>query len=88
MERSEDWGSYVQGGDEWEKIDRAGRELSSFLSCGKIHYPAFRKRLFECSCGVVFPVWMVEAAVQSNDWSMIEEKHKEKNGTDSESQSC
>ena len=69
------WGYFLQGQGEQE-IDSAGSALSQHLSCKCCHYPAFNKRLFECKCGVIFPVWMVQAAIESNDWSLIDEKHE------------
>ena len=69
------WGSYVQSGENWEKIDKAGSALSQRISCYLIHYPAFDKRLFECKCGCIFPAWQVEAALSSNDWSIIDSIH-------------
>ena len=64
------WGSYVQGGNDWELLDKCGTELSIQLSC-TVHYPAYNKRLFECQCGITIPRWAVEAAIQTDNWADI-----------------
>ncbi len=67
------WGSYVQQfqyGSEWETINRLGSKLSLVTGC-VIHYPAYNKRLFECKCGVVFPVYVV----QQEQWEEMKEMH-------------
>lgn len=66
----------MQGGDNQEKLEREGSELNKHLSC-PVHYPAFDKRLFECKCGVIFPRFVVEHAVESGDWEAILKLHKE-----------
>jgi len=71
------WGAYIQGGEDFEKIDRAGSQLSLVLNCA-VHYPAYEKRLFECSCNIVFPAYAVEAAMVTNEWSLILERHGQK----------
>jgi hypothetical protein len=68
------WGSYIQGGESFEQVDKAGLALSNHIGC-PIHYPAYNKRLFECKCSIVFPVWQVEAAMKSKDWSVIDMLH-------------
>lgn len=44
-----------------QEIDQLGRKLNLAIGC-PIHYPAFGKRLFECKCGVIFPLFVVEAS--------------------------
>lgn len=63
------WGYYIQQGLD-EKIDRLGSKLSIELNC-PVHYPAYGKKLFECKCGKVFPVYVV----QQEDWEGMKEKH-------------
>ena len=68
------WGIDAQQnlyGMDWETINRLGSKLSIELSC-PIRYPAYNKRLFECKCGIVFPVYVV----QQEDWEGMKEKHK------------
>ena len=72
---SSNWGSYVQGGQDWELLETVGIQLNNHISCG-VHYPAYDKRLFECHCGIIFPRWAVEAAINSADWSDIDKLHK------------
>ena len=69
------WGAYVQGGENLQRLDLMGSELSVRLDC-PVHYPAFNKRLFECKCGKTFPVFMVDAAMQTEDWSQVEHIHE------------
>jgi len=59
MSGTDGWGYFIQGGDA-EYVDAAGVKLNLAISCD-IHYPAFNKRMFECKCGRIFPVWMVQA---------------------------
>lgn len=70
---SGNWGAYVQNHN-LEHLEQIGKALNLHLGCA-VHYPAFDKRLFECKCNRIFPAWMVEHAVDSNDWSMIDEIH-------------
>ena len=65
------WGSYASG-DGWEELDKLGSKLSLVIHC-IVHYPAFNKPLFECKCGVVFPIYLL----RGGDWKLIERKHKE-----------
>jgi len=64
------WGYFMQGCD--QEIDELGSELSKAIHC-PVHYPAFGKRLFECQCGVVFPVYIVS----SRNWELMKKKHTE-----------
>jgi hypothetical protein len=70
------WGYYLQGNGAQHEIDRAGSELSIHLDC-PVHYPAYGKRLDECRCGVTFPVFAVDGALASGDWTLIDKQHKE-----------
>lgn len=71
------WGSYIQGRENWTSLEVTGIALNEHLG-EPVHYPAYDKRLFECTCGVLFPVWAVEAAMNSNDWTDIDKKHEER----------
>ena len=63
------WGAYIQNGFSRD-IDVMGSQLSLHLHC-PVHYPAYDKRLFECKCGVIFPVYLVEG----EDWVKILRHH-------------
>lgn len=65
------WGAYLQPGLS-EEIDGLGARLSVEIGC-PVHYPAYGKNLFECKCGVVFPLYLVRA----ENWEMIKRKHQE-----------
>jgi len=69
---SVDWSTntQIQGSDQLAEIGELGSDLSVEISC-PVHYPAYNKHLFECMCGVVFPVYIVKR----RDWSIIREKH-------------
>jgi hypothetical protein len=54
------------------EVDELGSQLSIEIDC-PVHYPAFGKHLFECRCGVVFPVYLVK----SLNWELIRRKHEE-----------
>lgn len=69
------WNSFVQSGN-LQEIDTMGSQLSIRLDC-PVHYPAFNKNLFECSCGITIPYFMVKGAIVTGDWSLVERKHKE-----------
>lgn len=49
----------MQGNENQEELERLGVKLNLAIEC-PIHYPAFGKRLFECKCGVVFPLFIVD----------------------------
>ena len=53
------WGGYIQGNAQTRSIDQMGSKLSLMLKCA-VHYPAYNKRIFECKCGVLFPVFTLE----------------------------
>ena len=52
-------------------VDRLGSELSKQLHCA-VHYPAYGKNIFECECGVIFPLYMVKGG----NWPALVDKHK------------
>ena len=66
---STSWGAYVQQG-KLEELDQLGSRLSIEIGC-PVHFPAYNKNLFECMCGVVFPLYLVKG----QNWAMIKEKH-------------
>ena len=53
------WGYFVQGSDQMLEIDELGSKLSLVIDW-PVHFPAFGKNLFECKCGVVFPVYFLK----------------------------
>lgn len=65
------WGAYVQSGLT-EELDYLGAKLSIEIGC-PVHYPAYNKSLFECKCGVVFPLYLV----RGQNWDLIRRKHEE-----------
>ena len=65
------WGAYQQIGLN-EEIDFLGAKLSLEIHC-PIHYPAYNKNLFECRCGVIFPLYVV----RSENWELVKRKHVE-----------
>jgi len=65
------WGAYVQRGLD-EEVDHLGAELSVKLHCA-VHYPAYNKNLYECMCGVIFPLYLVK----TRNWELIVKKHQD-----------
>ena len=65
------WGAYIQTGIT-EEIDNLGSQLSLEIGCS-VHYPAYNKNLFECKCGVIFPLYIV----RGRNWELVRRKHKE-----------
>ena len=65
------WGAYQQPGLD-EEIDSLGARLSIEIGC-PVHYPAYNKNLFECMCGVMFPLYLVKG----ENWELIKSKHIE-----------
>ncbi len=65
------WGAYIQPGLS-EELDSLGSKLSVEIGC-PVHYPAYNKHLFECRCGVIFPVYLVKGG----SWEIIKRKHEE-----------
>ena len=66
------WGYRTQGPDLMTEVDELGSQLSIEIAC-PVHYPAFGKHMFECRCGVIFPVYLVKGG----DWELIKRKHIE-----------
>ncbi len=66
------WGFYSQQSDQMIEVDELGSELSLAIHC-PVHYPAYNKHMFECTCGVLFPVYIV----RTKDWDKIRQKHAE-----------
>jgi len=65
------WRAYTQSGEP-ELIDSLGAELSRRINC-PVHFPAYNKNIFECMCGVIFPLYVVKG----KDWPAIITKHDE-----------
>jgi len=65
------WGAYIQTGIT-EEVDSLGSQLSLEIGCA-VHYPAYNKNLFECKCGVIFPLYIV----RGRNWELVRRKHKE-----------
>lgn len=68
------WGVYTQD-NKFRELDRLGSRLSLEIHC-PVHYPAFDKNMFECRCGVVFPIYMLKGG----DWDSIRQKHDKEKG--------
>ena len=68
------WGAYQQPGLD-EVIEALGAKLSVEIHC-PVHYPAYGKNMFECKCGVVFPLYLLKMA-EVKGWDMIYTKHIE-----------
>ncbi|KKK94643.1 hypothetical protein LCGC14_2680810 [marine sediment metagenome] len=54
-----------------EEIDYLGAKLSIEIDCA-VRFPAYNKNLFECKCGVIFPLYVVK----SKNWKAIKQKHQ------------
>jgi len=66
------WGYYMQGSDQQIEAEELGSKLSIVIKC-PIHYPAWGKPIFECECGVLFPLYVVKG----QRWDLIAQKHNE-----------
>lgn len=64
------WGYYMQDNQITSEIDGLGSKLSIVIGC-PVHYPAFGKNLFECKCGVIFPIYFLKG----HTWEEIKEFH-------------
>ena len=64
------WGYYLQGSNKQIEVDELGSRLSIILGC-PVHFPAWGKNMFECQCGVIFPLYILKGG----DWKAIKEKH-------------
>ncbi len=65
------WDTYTQS-VKLEEVDQLGSELSLVIHC-PVHFPAYNKNLFECKCGVVFPLYLVK----TRNWDGITKKHED-----------
>ena len=68
------WGAYQQSGLN-EEVDGLGARLSIEIGCA-VHYPAYNKNLFECKCGVIFPLYVVKG----RNWQIIKQNMLRKGG--------
>jgi hypothetical protein len=68
-------------GIEESEIDKLGAELSLRISCS-IRYCAdvYHKPVFECVHGVAYPLFALQGAALSNDWSHITQRHDNHKG--------
>lgn len=73
-EKQTGWGVYMQGSQELQVLENMGSALSVALHC-PIHFPSYGKNMFECKCGVTFPVFLVKAAMETKDWSTVRQIH-------------
>lgn len=55
-----------------EEIDYLGAKLSVEIGCA-VRFPAYNKNLFECKCGVIFPLYVVKG----QNWDLVRQKHEE-----------
>jgi len=58
------------GNDNFNELHLLGSRLSKEINCA-VRYPAHEKHMFECKCGVTFPVFLVKA----EDWEGMREIH-------------
>lgn len=65
------WGYSIRGSDQLVEVDELGTRLSLEIDCA-VHYPAFGKHIFECKCGVLFPVYFLKYG----DWETVKKKHE------------
>ncbi|KKL49740.1 hypothetical protein LCGC14_2312510 [marine sediment metagenome] len=68
------WGYFIQGSDQQLEAEELGSILSVKLGCA-VHYPAYNKPLYECLCGITFPISIVKHCRKVMDWGYVLEKH-------------
>ncbi len=66
------WETYNPQPGPDEVIDGLGAKLSTAIHCA-VRYPAYGKHIFECRCGVIFPMYLVKG----KDWDLIGKKHED-----------
>lgn len=54
------WGYYMQGSDQQIEMEELGLWLNTVIQC-PVHYMAFGKPIYECKCGILFPLFGVRA---------------------------
>ena len=70
------WGYYMQGSDQLVEVDELGSQLSLIIGCA-VHYPAYAKNMFECRCGVCFPVGLVRGFIKYDKPIELLHKHEQ-----------
>jgi len=66
----------LQEGSHVAEVEKIGAKLSKVIDC-PVRYPAYDKNIFACHCGITFPVFVVKAAYDSDNWSDVLKIHKE-----------
>ena len=66
------WEKYNPQPEFNDELEALGSKLSVEIGC-PIRYPAYGKHMFECRCGVVFPLYIL----RGGDWPAIIRKHIE-----------
>lgn len=56
---------------QFHELEELGAKLSVELGC-PIRYPAYDKNMFECKCGITFPLFVV----RGGNWDAIRKKHE------------
>lgn len=70
------WGASIQGNGQFQELDELGKKLNLAIQC-PVHFPAFGKNMFECMCGVTFPLYVVKGRSASE----LARLHDEGSGT-------
>jgi hypothetical protein len=60
----------LQQNGNYQELMELGGLLSSEICCA-VHYPAHEKHMFECECGITFPVFLVK----SKNWKEVRKIH-------------
>lgn len=68
--------------DNQGQLDRLGAELSMHIKCTVVLDSRVAKPMFTCYCGITFPLFAVQGAVQYNKWDSIMLRHKKGNSFD------
>jgi hypothetical protein len=63
-------------------LDELGLALSNHIKCAVVLDSRVAKPSFTCKCGVSFPVFSVQGAVQYNIWNSVLARHRIGNSYD------
>jgi len=71
------WAVHDEGAANMGLIDSCGKALSLKIKC-PVKLVVWGKPQYECYCNKIFPLFSVEGAIKTGDWSTVLDRHEGK----------